>query len=104
MFIQEIKIKALSVDGEEIQFQSEITNGINGTLIDFYNNARTFQDFGKGLLTFPQNIDDTVQYERGEAGEKWAYYILLKAFCYERNGYSAIHVKIDNSGRTIEAG
>lgn len=97
MLRQEIKIEILGIDEEEIQFQITLTNGINSTTIDFYGYMNEFENFAHGLLIFPKNIHDAVKYELGEIGDKWAYYILLRAFCYETNGYSAIHVKVDNN-------
>jgi hypothetical protein len=99
MLKQEIKIAALDIEDEEVQFQIELTNGINSTSIDFYGYTDEFKTFANGLITFPKTIDDTVQYELGEIGGNWAYYILLKVFCYERNGHSAIHIKVDNNGK-----
>lgn len=97
MLEQEIKITALSIENEEVQFQMELTNGISSTSIDFYGYTDEFKDFADGLIDFPKAINDIVKYELGEVGDRWAYYILLKAFCYESNGYSAIHVKVDNN-------
>jgi hypothetical protein len=97
MLKQGIKITALDVEEEETQFQLELTNGISSTSIDFYGYTDEFISFANGLLDFPKTINDVVEYELGEIGDKFAYYILLKVFCYESNGHSAIHVKIDNN-------
>ena len=97
MLKQEIRIEILDIDNEETQFQITVTNGINSTIIDFYGYLNEFENLANGLLTFPGNINDTVKYELGEIGDKWAYYILLRVFCYETNGYSAIHIKVDNN-------
>ena len=96
---QEIKIEILEIEDEETQFQITLTNGINLTTIDFYGYTNEFESFANGLLDFPKNIHDEVKYELGEIGDKWAYYILMKVFCYETNGYSAIHVKVDNNSK-----
>jgi hypothetical protein len=100
MLKQQIKISTLVIDegDDTIQFQIELTNGINSTSIDFYGYADEFQDFADGLCSFPKNIDAEVKYELGEQGQKWAYYILLRAFCFENNGHTAIQIKIDNNG------
>jgi hypothetical protein len=94
---QEIKIKTLDIDDEETQFQITLTNGTNLTTINFYGYLDEFENFANGLLTFPKTINDTVKYELGEVGNNWAYYILLRVFCYDTNGYSAIHIKVDNN-------
>ncbi len=101
MLTQEIKISVLGIDDgdDSIQFQIEATNGINSTSIDFYGYADNFKEFATGLLSFPKTITDNVKYELGEIGERWAYYILLDVFCYEKNGHSAVHVIVDNNGK-----
>lgn len=97
MHRQVIKIKALNVEDEEITFQVELTNDISSTSIEFYGYADEFQNFANELCLFPKSIESEVKYELGEQGDKWAYFILLKAFCYENNGLSAIQIKIDNN-------
>ena len=100
MLKQEIKISVLSFDegDDTIQFQIEVTNGIISASQDFYGYADNFKEFSTGLLSFPKSITDKAKYELGEIGERWAYYILLNVFCYESNGYSAIHVILTNNG------
>ena len=98
---QEIKIAVLSIDegDDTIQFQIEVTNGISSTSQEFYCYADNFKGFATGLLSFPKTITDSIKYELGESGERWAYYILLNVFCYDNNGHSAIHVILDNNGK-----
>tara|TARA_R110002124_G_scaffold286085_2_gene465873 strand:+ start:137 stop:565 length:429 start_codon:yes stop_codon:yes gene_type:complete len=101
MFEQKIKLSKLAIDegDDTIQFQFDFFNGINSTSIDFYGYDDQFQNFAKELCTFPKNIDSEVIYELGEQGEKWAYYILVRVFCYENNGHTAIQIKIDNNSK-----
>jgi len=96
---QEIKISVLDIDegDDTIQFQIELTNGISSVSLDFYGYADNFKEFATRLLSFPKSIKDNVKYELGEIDERWAYYIHLEVFCYENNGYSAIHVIVDNN-------
>lgn len=99
MSAQQIKISLLTFDegDDTIHFQIELSNGINSTSVDFYGHADEFQYFAGKLCSFPESIDDEVKYELGEQGQKWAYYILLRVFCYENNGHTAIQIKIDNN-------
>lgn len=99
MLEQRIKISLLAIDegDDTIQFQIELTNGVNSTSIDFYGYADEFQNFANELCSFPKSIDTEIKYELGEQGQKWAYYILLRVFCYENNGHTAIQIKIDNN-------
>lgn len=96
---QEIKISVLAIDESDdtIQFQIEVTNGINSITQEFYGYANNFKDFSTGLLSFPKTINDIVKYELGESGEHWAYYILMEVLCYDNSGKSAIHVIVDNN-------
>lgn len=96
---QKIKISVLAVDDgdDTIQFQIELTNGVNLTSIDFYGYADEFQNFADGLCTFPKSIKAEIKYELGEQGQKWVYYIMLRVFCYENDGHSAVQIKIDNN-------
>jgi hypothetical protein len=98
---QEIKLSVLAIDegDDTIQYQIEVTNGINSTTQEFYGYADNFKEFATGLLSFPKTLTDNVKYELGESGERWAYYILLEVFCYENNGHSAIHIMVDNNGK-----
>lgn len=97
MLKQEIKIRALNIEDDEVHFQMNLTNGVNSTSIDFYGYKDEFVNFAEGLCSYPKNIESEVKYELGEQGDKWAYYILLRIFCYERNGHSAIHIKVHNN-------
>lgn len=94
---QQIKIKTLNVEDDEIQFQIDLTNGINSTKIDFYGHTDEFINFANELISFPKNINSEIKYELGEKEEKWAYFILLRVFCYQTNGHSAIQIEIDNN-------
>ena len=98
---QRIKISTLAIDegDDTIQFEIEFTNGVNSTSIDFYGYDDEFQEFANGLSSFPKNIESEIIYELGEQGEKWAYYIFVRVFCYESNGRSAIKIKINNNGK-----
>lgn len=97
MLKQKIKIKSLNTEDDEISFHIDLTNGINSTCIDFYGYTDEFMNFAEGLCFFPKNIDSEIKYELGEQGGIWAYYILLRVFCYEPNGHCAIHIKVDNN-------
>lgn len=96
---QSVKILALNFDDDEVQYKIQLDNGINSTSIDFYGYSDTFNDFATGLISFPKTVNDVVTYELGESGDKWAYYILLKVYCFEVNGHTAIQIKVDNNGK-----
>lgn len=96
--LKEIKISILDIDDDDIsKFKIEATNGVTSGSLEFWGYLDHFHGFAKGLITFPKTIDDMVVHANGEESPKWHFYFYLKAFCYERNGASAIHVKINNN-------
>jgi hypothetical protein len=95
-----IKISVLEIDNEDIQFQVEIENYCCRTSLDFYGNANDFKSFGQKLSEFPKNINDIALFQLGEDDRKWAYYMSIKAFCYDASGHTALRVLVDNFGDT----
>jgi hypothetical protein len=96
---QEIKISVLSIDEGDntMHFKMEVSNGIITASQDFYGYADIFKEFANRLLIFPNTISDKIKFEHGEKGNRWAYYILMEVFCYDKNGHSVIHVITDNN-------
>jgi hypothetical protein len=99
---QGIKIKVISEPDDDglYKYQINLSNGDTFTSLEFWGYSDNFKEFGEGLLNFPNGPKDIVTYELGEDktdGEmKWAYYILLKAFCFDPSGLSTIRVIVDN--------
>jgi len=94
-----IKIEALYIDqddGDLVTYKISAANDNTATSLAFYGFLDTFRQFAADLTQFPQTISDTVVFEIGEDNERWAYYLFIKAFCYEANGNSALRIKIDN--------
>ncbi|MEQ1554838.1 MAG: hypothetical protein ABL929_11695 [Ferruginibacter sp.] len=96
-----IKISVLEIDNEDIQFQVEIENYYCRTSLDFYGNADDFKSFGQKLSEFPKNINDIALFQLGEDDRKWAYYMSIKAFCYDASGHTALRILVDNFGDTV---
>jgi hypothetical protein len=96
-----IKISVLEIDNDDIQFKIEIQNYCCRTSLDFYGNADNFKDFGKKLTDFPKSISDIAEFKLGEDDKKWAYYILIKAFCYDASGHTALRIIVDNLGDNV---
>lgn len=99
---QEIKIKVISEPDDDglYKYQINLSNADTSATLDFWGYADNFREFGEGLVNFPKSYKDIVTYELGEEkndGEmKWAYYLLLQAFCLDPSGQSAIKVIVDN--------
>lgn len=95
---QSINIQVLNIKDDLIHYQIEVTNGITSNSLDFYANKNEFIEFGNQLKQFPSNIKEEVIYELGEKDKHSAYYMLMKVYCYQPYGYTAINVKIENGG------
>jgi hypothetical protein len=91
-----IKITVLDIDEEDIQFKINLSNNDCSTTLIFYGYVEEFKEFGQKLLDFPKSITDTVSFQLGEDNMKWAYYMLLKAFCHDGSGHTALRVIVDN--------
>ena len=96
-----IKISVLEVDNEDVQFQIEIENYCCRTSIDFYGAVESFKDFGHKLAEFPKSIDDIVVFQLGEDDGRWAYYIVIKAFCYDISGHATLSVLVHRHGGDV---
>ena len=96
----EIKLKVLDIDqgDDSIHFQAFFSNELCSTTLNFYGYSDEFQDFANKLTEFPKTIKDKATYELGEKGNKWAYYLLIEAYCIEVNGHSALKIETTNNG------
>lgn len=87
---------------DTVHYNISLSNGITLSTLKFYHYPDAFKEFASRLLSFPKTIDETVIFEVGEDDEKWAYYMLLKVFCYEVNGHTAIQIIIDDHGKGVD--
>ncbi len=95
-----ITIKAIEVDDYDVRYSVAFTNGITSTGIQFYGDDETFSDLAKDLISFPKSISDVISFQIGEDTEDFAYYLLLKVYCFQANGVSAIEIIMDDHGIT----
>ena len=96
-----IKISVLNIDNEDIHFRLQVVNYFCKTSLDFYGYADEFREFGHRLTEFPKSISDIVEFQIGEDDRKWAYYMLIKAFCYDASGHTALRIIVDNFGDNV---
>lgn len=96
----EIKIKVLDIDegDDTIHFQGIFSSELCSTTLEFYGYSDEFQDFASKLTEFPKSTKDKATYELGEKGDKWAYYLLIEAYCIEPSGRSALKIVVTNNG------
>lgn len=92
---QNINIQVLYIEDEEAKFRLFANNGNTSSSIDFFGYTDSFKEFGRQLRNFPSSSKEYVSYELGDVKEDWAYYLLIKVFCYKPNGATAIQIKID---------
>ncbi len=94
---QTIKIIAPHFDDEDFgKYQLEICNTHCKSTLEFWGYDDLFREFGTALISFPKSINDTVIFQIGDEEKKADCFLLLKVFCYEPNGHSAIQVANDN--------
>ncbi len=96
---QEIKIEVINVDegDETIHFLAFFNNGFCSVKLEFYDYSDVFQSFASQLIDFPTDITDNPTFVLGEKERSWAYYLRLEAYCFEKNGQSAIKVEATNN-------
>jgi hypothetical protein len=97
-----ISIKVIREPDEDQLFRYRIilSNGLASASLDFWGYSNSFKDFAKELIDFPKTNQDTVTYQlgndRSDEQPNSAYYLLLKAFCTDAAGHTAIKVVVDN--------
>ena len=96
MMKQYLRIEALVIDNDEAKFKISTGNGIATSSLEIFGYVDEFKKFGEDLKSFPKDSNDVRQYELGSGNEDWAYYLLIKVFCYDSTGYTAIQIKINN--------
>lgn len=93
---QSIEIEAIYVDDDEVKFRVRANNSSASSSIEVFGYLDTFKEFGSQLTKFPSSSKDEVKYELGHEIENWAYYLLLRVFCYKPTGATAIEVRMNN--------
>jgi hypothetical protein len=95
-----IRFKILDIDDSDelLKIEIHLNNGLFASTLEIYDYIESIQKFGIELTEFPNSKSDEVIYEIGEKGEKWAFYLLLKA-CYKSDNNSfVIKTKTSNNG------
>ncbi|GAB2454505.1 hypothetical protein GCM10011375_01990 [Hymenobacter qilianensis] len=64
--------------------------------ISFLGYTDTFEDFGKSLMNFPNNTAHEVWFQEGKDEGYGPWYLSVKAYCYNDQGHTALHIIIDN--------
>jgi hypothetical protein len=93
-----IQLAVLQDDNGELHYEIRATNGTSATYLDFYGGKADWQEFALRLCAFPSGVKDEVLFERGKDSPKWAYYMLLRVYCFDSAGHSAIEVHVASPG------
>lgn len=95
-----IKIKVLDIDeGDDlIHYHVYADNGICSVGLEIYGYDDEFQKFADDLIEFPKNINHEITFELGNKDPKYAFYFMIKAYCFLRNGQSALKIIAWNNG------
>ncbi|MBI5443271.1 MAG: hypothetical protein HY900_18910 [Deltaproteobacteria bacterium] len=87
-----LRLKVLGEQEGELHVAIDACNGQSATVLDFYAYRDDWRQFAERLVEFPKSTSDEARCELGEDDEKWAYYLLLRAFCFDLAGHAALEV------------
>ncbi|HCG8217763.1 TPA: hypothetical protein NJ504_004747 [Vibrio parahaemolyticus] len=78
-----------------LQLLWDISNGMQSTRFELYNNASDLLKIAKGLEFFPRHPKDVFLYEIGSerAEDNFAYYFRLRAFMVTPQGQCALQIR-----------
>lgn len=78
-----------------------ISKGLIETHVSFYEYSNAWMTFGEALQTFPLQSQDVVTFKAGapepNTNNQRRASILLKAYCYDHQGHTAIQIIVDNN-------
>jgi hypothetical protein len=89
------------VDYDDTSFKIKANNEHCAASLEFYGTPKEFFEFGAELVNFPKDINHEVHYPPlGTYDENitYAYYLTIKAFCYDPSGHAALEINLINTG------
>lgn len=90
---------------DDMTFKIRANNAYCAASLEFYGTAEEFAKFGNELINFPQNLNHQVSYPPHglyDESESYAYYLTIKAFCYDAGGNTALEIAIDSRGSVLD--
>lgn len=94
----ELRISTSTDQDGDTTFDIVISQGTVQTHVCFWGETSLFQQFGQELTAFPKSISDGVEIEIGQIGlGSYQNYLLLRAYCYDANGHSALKIVTHNN-------
>lgn len=92
---------ATSIDSEgdgtfDNTFDVTISKGRIETHTHLYLDSNLWQEFGRQLLTFPENTTAKVVFDATDNGMYWQS-LRLEAYCFDLLGHTALRISVDNN-------
>lgn len=86
----------VDLDGD-VTFDIEVIRPDVKTHTYFYGDADMLTEFGRKLMDFPKNAEETVCFEWGHAEYPTAFgYLRMEAYCSSPVGHTALRITVEN--------
>ena len=86
-----IRVSLDDVDGE-VSYELAASNGVCATRLGFWGCRDEFARFAEELGGFPRDSQHQVIYKLGDDNQGWGYHLVLRAFCVDSLGHSALEI------------
>jgi hypothetical protein len=91
-----IGINWWEIENDFYEYEISISNNLTMTTITIYGTPDSFKEISKKMMSFPENINEKIEFICGSDEREADDYFNLSIYCYLKNGYSAIKVISDN--------
>jgi hypothetical protein len=98
--VKKIVFEKIWEDVDLVEYRVNAVCGDTSASVEFYASHDALKPFADELKAFPQSLEHEIKYEEGELSPKSRSYFLMRFFCYQPNGHSAIHFKMSNNAAT----
>lgn len=94
-----IRIERIPEEPYHVQLVWNASNGSISSCFEYYDNADSLKEIGRGLEEFPRHSKDVFLYEIGseKPEDRFTYYFRLRAFTTDSRGSSAIQIRFSNN-------
>jgi hypothetical protein len=91
-----ITLERLPYDYSAWRVVVHASDGPFAAALEFYTDVEELEEFARRLTAFPRDPGDEARFELGSRDGHWAYYLLLRAFLYDRAGHAVLEFAADN--------
>lgn len=92
-----VSLERLPYDGSEWHIKMSASNGYFSGVQNFYTYSEDLEILGTKFCRFGQNLQDEVLLRLGERSDKYAFFLLVRAFLSDSVGHAAIEFAVDNN-------